>query len=139
MIASRRAAGGARIHALLPVLNSLRAYSSSLSYLTSMSIRSLSTTCVAPLGEWPWGESNMTKPNPKNEPKDQTRKRKVDALGGPTPEQMAARQENSAAAMWAALDYHFCHALLADRNGDLEGPCTILTPAEFMHTMRDYD
>ena len=58
MIAHDRAVQpAAHIHALLPVLNSLRAYSSSLSSLTSMSIRSLSTTCVAPLGEWPWGES----------------------------------------------------------------------------------
>ena len=45
--------------------------------------------------------AQVTKPNPKNEPRDQTRKRKVDALGGPTPEQMAARQESSAAAMAA--------------------------------------
>lgn len=40
---------------------------------------------------------------------------------------------------WAALDYKDCFALLADTDGDLEGPCTILTPAEWMHMMRDYD
>ena len=62
---------------------------------------------------------NMTKPNPKNEPKDQTRKRKVDAPDGPTPEQMAARQESSAAAMAARSNLE-CHAHTRGRciNGD---------------------
>lgn len=40
---------------------------------------------------------------------------------------------------WAAHNYQFCHARLADYDGDLEGPCTIITPAEYMDVIRDYD
>ena len=62
---------------------------------------------------------NMTRPNPKNEPQDRTRKRKANVYDGPTPEQMAARQESSAAAM-AARDKAECRAHMKGRcvNGD---------------------
>ena len=50
---------------------------------------------------------NMTRPNPKNEPEERTRKRKAIVIDGPTAEQMAARQESSAAVM-AARDRMEC-------------------------------
>ena len=52
---------------------------------------------------------NMTRPNPKNEPEERTRKRKAIVIDGPTAEQMAARQESSAAVM-AARDRMECRA-----------------------------
>ena len=52
---------------------------------------------------------NMTRPNPKNQPEEQTRKRKAVVIDGPTAEQMAARQESSAAVM-AARDRMECRA-----------------------------
>jgi len=40
---------------------------------------------------------------------------------------------------WYSWGINHCVARLDDVDGDLEGPCTIVTPAEFMLAMRDYD